>query len=300
MVRAIGQIEQDLAALEETFTTVAQQVQSAYAEYLRLLGEAVQRQLILAAYQVCTQTYPEAFLQLSFSQRQQLQQALQKLARQAQAQLLNSASAAPNLDQESQDEQEQPQLTQTQADGKDSEAGSFQAEESSSRQEEAPSESGDAAGETSQPQQQLARLLTWYQQQEQAIAQTLTVVSEQSNLLLQKAGILPQGLPAKMLEAAVQSEESRSATSGTPNLLNLLLETDSKESTPDSAVAQLTVIRLRQAELEFTEPTLNSQRSQIRNLAKKLQTLRQQYQSLLREQAVAQAESAWRSSWMEN
>lgn len=297
MVRAIGQIEQDLAALEETLTTVAQQIRGAYTEYLRLLGEAVQRQVILAAYQICTQTYPEAFLKLSFSQRQQLQQALQKLAQQAQAQLLNSASAASNLAQESQDEQGQPQIAQMQADGKDGES---QSDELSSLQEETPSESLDAAGETSQPQQQLAHLLAWCQQQEQAIAQTLIAVSEQSNLVLQKAGLLPQGLPAKMLEAAVQSEESRSATSGTPNLLNLLLETESKESTPDSAVAQLTVIRLRQAELEFTEPTLNSQRSQIRNLAKKLQTLRQQYQSVLREQAVAQAESAWRSSWTEN
>lgn len=297
MVRAIGQIEQDLAALEETLTTVAQQIRGAYTEYLRLLGEAVQRQVILAAYQICTQTYPEAFLKLSFSQRQQLQQALQKLAQQAQAQLLNSASAASNLAQESQDEQGQPQIAQMQADGKDGES---QSDELSSLQEETPSESLDAAGETSQPQQQLAHLLAWCQQQEQAIAQTLIAVSEQSNLVLQKAGLLPQGLPAKMLEAAVQSEESRSATSGTPNLLNLLLETESKESTPDSAVAQLTVIRLRQAELEFTEPTLNSQRSQIRNLAKKLQTLRQRYQSVLREQAVAQAESAWRSSWTEN
>ncbi len=79
MARAIEQIERDIAALEEAISANATDLRSAYAGYLTALGQATRQQLILASYHLCTQGYPERFLSLSFSQRQQLQQAIWKL-----------------------------------------------------------------------------------------------------------------------------------------------------------------------------------------------------------------------------
>lgn len=83
MARAVEQIEQDIAALEEVVSAIAVELRSAYASYLKALGQAMRQQLILASYHLCTQGYPKAFLGLSFSQRQQLQQAIRKLGQQA-------------------------------------------------------------------------------------------------------------------------------------------------------------------------------------------------------------------------
>lgn len=88
MARAIERIERDIAALEEAAITLATDLHSTYAKYLAALGQAVRQQLILASYHLCTQGYPEAFLKLSFSQRQQLQQAINKLGQQAAEQLI--------------------------------------------------------------------------------------------------------------------------------------------------------------------------------------------------------------------
>ena len=87
MARAVDRIERDIAALEEAVSAIAVELRSAYASYLTTLGQAVRQQLILASYHLCTQEYPEAFLSLSLSGRQQLQQAIRKLGQQASDQL---------------------------------------------------------------------------------------------------------------------------------------------------------------------------------------------------------------------
>ncbi|RCJ42150.1 hypothetical protein A6770_08005 [Nostoc minutum NIES-26] len=88
MARAIEQIERDIAALQEAIRAIAAELHNAYASYLNSLGQALQKQLILASYHLCTQGYPENFLKLSLHQRQQLQQAIRKLGQQAAKQLL--------------------------------------------------------------------------------------------------------------------------------------------------------------------------------------------------------------------
>ena len=84
----VEQIERDIVALEEAVSAIAAELRSTYNSYLTALGQALKQQLILASYHLCTQGYPEAFLSLSFSQRQQLQQAIRKLVQQADSELL--------------------------------------------------------------------------------------------------------------------------------------------------------------------------------------------------------------------
>lgn len=87
MAKAIERIERDIVALEEAIQAIAKELQSAYTNYLNALGQTVRKQLILATYHLCTQGYPESFLNLSLHQRQQLQQAIRKLSQQTAEQL---------------------------------------------------------------------------------------------------------------------------------------------------------------------------------------------------------------------
>ena len=70
MVKPLKQIEQEIEKLEKEIANLAEELQKVYGRYIALLGESLQRQLVLASYQVCTQAYPEAFLSLSVEQRQ--------------------------------------------------------------------------------------------------------------------------------------------------------------------------------------------------------------------------------------
>lgn len=75
MAGSINRVDQDIAALEEAIAKIAQEFHHAYEVYLVALGQGVRQQLILASYHLCTQIYPQVFLELSVSQRQKLQQA---------------------------------------------------------------------------------------------------------------------------------------------------------------------------------------------------------------------------------
>lgn len=89
MVRAVAQIEQELAALDQTVAAMAQAFYDAYQQYLTALGKAMRQQFVLAGFHICTHAYPEQFLNLSVEQRKELQQSLQRLAKQGQAELLD-------------------------------------------------------------------------------------------------------------------------------------------------------------------------------------------------------------------
>jgi len=87
MPGAVERIAQDLAAIDAAAVVIAPDFRAAYKNYLNVLGKAVEKQLVLAIYHICTQGYPEAFLRLSNTQRQHLQQSLRQLVQKTQAQL---------------------------------------------------------------------------------------------------------------------------------------------------------------------------------------------------------------------
>lgn len=84
MAGVLGQIEREIAALEQATEQLAKELEKLYGQYLETLGRSVQQQLIMASYHLCTQAYPDRFLALSFSRRQKLQQTLRQLGKQAQ------------------------------------------------------------------------------------------------------------------------------------------------------------------------------------------------------------------------
>ena len=295
MARTVERIEQDLATLEEAIALLRVEFHSTYSQYLKLLGQALRQQLILASYQLCTQGYPESFLSLSFNQRQTLQQSLRELGGKAQEQLLSHLEDSTNLNEQEtiaepealpvSDEQPQEPIQDELPD----------AVEMIVNDESPVAPKMVKLTELSKPEQ-LAR---WQKQLEEAIVKTLQTLSLDTNRLLQQTNILPNKLPVAVLEAAVQVEVPGDATTGSPHLLNLLMETETEGEKEDSTLTRIIAIHLRLSEIEFADPTLTAARNQIRKLAAKANTLRREYHKYQRERAVAQAEAAWRSSWFD-
>ena len=101
MPGAVERITQDLAAIDAAAAAIAPDFRAAYKNYLHALGQAVEKQLVLAIYHICTQGYPETFLRLSNTQRQHLQQSLRQLVQKTQAQLQAQFYVTPSEEESS-------------------------------------------------------------------------------------------------------------------------------------------------------------------------------------------------------
>ena len=200
-------------------------------------------------------------------------------------------------------------------------------EESQESVENPPSEITETDGSESKPKTDPINtanpdeLLHWSRALEYGVRETLEKISKEANSLLRGAAILSNAIPAKVLEMAVEAEESGIGMnrSGHPNILNLLIEAtavsaldnddeneeededeDDDEMPHRSSITKITAIHLRLAEIEFGDPNLSHARKQLRNFLEQLGKLRKQYRQLKREYLMIEAKNAWRSSWSEN
>ncbi len=105
MVKASSQIEQELALLQTQTEQMAEALEPLYEGYLKALSEAGKQQLMMAAYHLCTQAYPDKFLALSWDQRHRLQQTLQAIAGQIYEQLTVQRSQAQKMSRQPQQQQ---------------------------------------------------------------------------------------------------------------------------------------------------------------------------------------------------
>jgi hypothetical protein len=289
MARAIERIEKEINELKVAISAIAQELNSAYAKYINTLGPVLQKQLILASYYLCTQGYPEEFLNLSLNQRQKLQQGIRKLSKKAFQQLISYIQP--------------PEDTQTET------VVEFEKEEKTEEKTEVETEEKEENGENEQQPKVLdpsnpIELVEWQQDLEEAIQETLKKVSQAVNILIQKNGVLPKKLPEPILmaatAAAASSESSSNMIPSPPNLLNLVIEISNDEDSEDSSLTQIMAIHLRLGEIEFAEATLLAERKGIRNILMQLNKLGREYQKRQRELKIAEAEAAWRASWFED
>lgn len=287
----IEQIEQELALLQDTTVQLSTELDSTYLKYLKFLGQAVSKQLMLASYHICTQGYPERFLNLTFSERQQLQQEIRKLGKQTEDRIGKLQEEPPLPEEEDVDFDEPISEEMSEL---EEEFGEEIAKELSEYAEKMKA-LVNSLPEESTP---VGALVTKVEDWERAIAQVLQSTSQATNQLLQQHGILPKKLPKKVLEAIVKAEASNEPTSGPPNLLNLLVESQTDDS-PAETLTRLIAIHLRLMEIEFADTTLAAGRKQIRNLLLKVGNLQREYRKKQRELAISQAEAAWRTSWFE-
>ncbi|ELS04565.1 hypothetical protein Xen7305DRAFT_00043000 [Xenococcus sp. PCC 7305] len=356
MARTIQQIKQELAALEQTVAETATQLQTTYDEYLDILGESGQKQLILASYQLCTKIYAESFLKLSFSQRQKLQVKLRELGKEIQPELKKKykpskasreqadlsliAEMLKNLPLnkmgQSTDGEDEPDENRTNASSIEGDLAELIAKNtdgivlengkaivvdgnqviSIERQNTEETEDVDAENSEDEEYQESEEipetinlkdpnsLLTWQGNIEKQIKKTLDNISKKANIILRERDIVPQRLPIRIMEVALRNAETGSRMNkvkNIPNILSLVIEVDKgKKSKHNTNYGNISLLRLKLLEIEFSAPNLSNKRNEIRNLLKNISRLQKIYQEKKQEHAMAEADAAWRASWYED
>jgi len=308
MVGSLTQIEKDLAKLDQAVIHLSEEMQTAYSDYLNRLGAATQKQLVMAAYQVCTEGYPEQFVKLTAGQREDLQKIVRQLAKQIREELM-AQLYPPTVEVALETERPQPDAILSQILQQANEELQVELPELvsdlqlRSEPETQPNPEPPAEPRSLTP----AALARWQQNLEQAIINELQTASHAVNRTLQQAMILPNKLPEPLLEAASKAEASDIGGGGKPNLLNLLVEARPPAAEPESlpdepkraGLVHIIAVNLRLAEIEFADVPLGAARTQIRQLQAQLKKLGQDYQKKQKERAIAQAQAAWRTSWYE-
>ena len=71
-------IDQDIRNIQQAIADVISRIDAIHLEYSQAISIAVQQQILLTVFKFCTQKCPDAFLALSLSERQKLQEALRK------------------------------------------------------------------------------------------------------------------------------------------------------------------------------------------------------------------------------
>lgn len=279
MVGSIDQIAQRLAALDQQIEVLGDAFQETYRGYLKSLGQVVRQQIIMSCYHICTEGYPKQFLALSVKERSQFQDSLRDLALQTEQQLIDGLKSIEDAIEEFNEVDEPDELEALLSD--------------------------DLELPGAIALSPIEALAEWQEQTERSILKTLKLASSAANQLLQQAEILPKRIPQPILEAAAKAEgnDAVGPLAGTPNLLNLLVESDPKspdaepEKLSSTALMHIVAVNLRLSEIEFNDPTATTWRTKIRELQKQFQAVGREYQKKRREQAIAEAQLAWKSTW---
>jgi len=346
MTKSIQQIQTDLNNLEATATETAVTLEKLYQEYLSSLGKSVRQQLILASYQICTQFYPQSFLDLSLSNKQELQQTIKKIGAEVEPALLAiiddkelepeprqidlmaeliknlPKSQSNQLDHDEGDPETEPDgiaeidLELVKAELEKIEFITIEdAKEAKLEPENSDLESEDSNLDIpldSPPREQInfsnpKHLVLWHKQIERAIKRTLEYTSQKANKNLQSAQIIPSSIQSNIIDVAINADSSkgkknRHKPQNTPNILHLAIESEpsKKQSKLAKNIANVSLLRLRIVELEFCDPLLNAQRGKIRNLISEINVLQNQYKMTKKEEKIAAAQAAWRSSWFDD
>ncbi|MEL6440978.1 MAG: hypothetical protein AAFQ80_17190 [Cyanobacteria bacterium J06621_8] len=324
MTKSIQQVKQDLENLQSTAANVAVELKELYLSYLEQLSQSLKQQLILACYQICTRIYPQEFLALSLKEKQDLQQNLRSIGVQLKSELLEIINIE-ELEPEPSEINLMAELIKNLPKSKRKEATAKESEvEIDLEQVKAELENIELIeiGNVLEEQKKQAELeslpkevvdwnnpqhlILWHQQLDRNIKKILDLTSRQVNKSLQDARLIAEQIPHKVIEVAMQADsgkgmKSNSKTSEFPHILQLALETDKGKKSPAFPKSlQISLLRLRLAELEFSDHLLSAKRREIRNLVGKIAKLNQKYRSILQELAVIEAQAAWRSSWFED
>ncbi len=281
MAKPIEQIEQDLTQLRDASSQLGVELTAAYKSYFETLAPTLKQQSIQGCYYLCTNAYTEAFLHLSYNQRSQLLKTLQRVIKNAVADLLTKIEPSASNSNDADDDEPTGDLTSMSATSIDW----FATPES---------------------------LSTWQKNLELEISRSLKEISYKVNLLLQQGQVMPPAIPKPILEANQQIEERGGNTTNIPNILSVLVEqdghknqqlnTEAEDDEEDNLpnIMQISSLYLRLTEIEFSNVTVLTSRKQINQLVNKTKSLRREYLHKQQERKIAEAESAWRNSWFED
>ncbi|QUS61929.1 hypothetical protein IQE94_07705 [Synechocystis sp. PCC 7339] len=261
MNRSIPKIREQLTQIENQTAILGHHFAATYDQYAQRLGQILRQQGVYAVYQICTQIYPDTFLQLDYNPRHKFQSQLRTAIAKFYDQLL------ANLEKEGifLDSSRQGQIVP------EPEGNTEDAEElillgnNGDNPEEEKSEDGNVPDlqeikdflsqalqkeglslEMLLPQgMEVAEakvptviktpedLQKWHLQVEKVLHRSVVALSMNINRLLTASKIIPPNLPLHILEMALQSEDDRLAPNREkmPHVVNLLIE---KAQKPES------------------------------------------------------------------
>ncbi|MEB3226741.1 MAG: hypothetical protein VKJ27_00015 [Synechocystis sp.] len=382
MTRSLAKIREQLTQLEAQTETQWHRLGKTYDQYVQHLSRTLQQQAVYAVYQICTQIYPEAFLQLSYNDRHAFQQSIRTAigdfydyftdTLNKQGITLDPANPLPEADDELDDEETLMMLEDDTSEALDAPDHSRPPDPPVTPDSESPhgedtaeqTEKDSKAQDENFPSMQEIKaflsealekeglslemlipkmvrldqtpspldvktpddLVQWHRHVEKHLQRSLVNLSMRLNHYLTTQKIIPENLPPKVLEMALQAEDERLVPNREkmPHIVNLLIETahkplgkegaadpddpppptaDANEDEDDASdtvrgeLSRLTVINLRATDLEFSDVNLSMIRKQLRASLGDLKKLRQQYRQLSQNKLSAEAELAWRSSW---
>lgn len=283
MTRSLPKIREQLTQIENQTETLGHHFAQTYDQYAQRLGQILQQQGVYAVYQICTQIYPEAFLQLDYTPRQKLQQQLRQAISNFYPRLLsNLEKDGIMLDSSPSQNETEPELT-----AEDAEALILLEDEDDNEMEEDKNvpdmqEIRDFLSQALQKEglslemllPQAVQIKTgkvpsvlktpedleqWHLQVEKVLRSSLVALSMEINSSLAAAKIIPPNLPPRILEMALQSEDNRLAPNRekTPHIVNLLIE---KSQKPEAKKSQEKSANLDENEEEHNdEPDLSEE-----------------------------------------
>jgi BMFP domain-containing protein YqiC len=100
MGATIEQLHHEMGNLRKTTAEVGQALRQTLVEYFAALDRAAQKQIVLSSFHLCTEVYPEAFLERSVFERETLQQSIRQVGRQVAESLVEILRTFQNLDLE--------------------------------------------------------------------------------------------------------------------------------------------------------------------------------------------------------
>ncbi|MGB2927167.1 MAG: hypothetical protein WBB82_17845 [Limnothrix sp.] len=329
MVKATAQIRTDLTKITDRVTSLKHTLEELYTGYLDSLGASFERQLVLASYQLCTRVYPQKFLELSYDQRQKMQQALRQIGQETHATLSRVLTNPPPEEpdatellfkeelEDSDDESVEKELLEVfgtideaiaEADPDEEQQNSSDKPEEQKRRAEM-SELAERIAESLADMMQAPQeaepidddspeqLVQWFKATEKNIRKVLNQGSRNANRLLQSNEILAKNIPEHVLDLAIQNNPQPNASQQASNLVNMVIEADMGQK--KKRRIRVTAIHMKLTEIEFGDAQVSSKRHQIREQLAKVKKLIKHYKKSKKDLAIAEAETAWRSSWHE-
>lgn len=246
MTKSIQQIQTDLNNLETTTTETAVTLEKLYQEYLGYLGKSIKQQLILASYQICTQFYPQSFLDLSLNSKQELQQSIKQIGAEVEPALLaiiddkelepepsqldlmtelikNLPKSQPSKSDLDENESESDEIAEIDIELVKAELEKIEFITIDDAQEVKPEpknpnpESQDAnldlaLDPTLREQINFSNpkhLVLWHKQIERAVKKTLEYTSQKANKRLQSAKIIPHRIQNNIIDVAINADSSK-------------------------------------------------------------------------------------------
>ncbi len=294
MSKSIKNLREELEISEQKVIILEEELAESYRKYFSFLADAVNKQLVLACYQICTQKYPDNFLKLSLSKRQNLQKKLKSLSFTFKQKLADSFSRINFYNQELIKELMNIILVNSEEiESKLNEETDIENEQKFLQTEE------NSLKDTQKNDLKLTPelLIQLNFDLSESIQETLKYISRKANRYLQQQEILSPEIPPKILDLALEAEENISLIANSPNLMSLLIEKEHQDTEEKQKLTPIVAICLRLGEIEFVEANLSYFHNQIRDILVKIEKLREVYDKQLRQYTMAEAEAAWRVSW---